>query len=177
MILDADFFQWLEDRAHSIREREKESLNHLVHRSAELKASVVERDEREITGLRACLNYGHTFAHAFETTAGYGTLLHGEAVSLGMMAAVRLACSLDLLDQTVVERQQKLLKTLGLPIVTTVLNDIAPDDFLKIMARDKKTVGGNLRFVLPDKIGHVEIIDRIDQMLVTSAIKTVCHTN
>ncbi|MBT3210598.1 MAG: 3-dehydroquinate synthase, partial [Planctomycetaceae bacterium] len=104
------------------------------------------------------------------------TLLHGEAVSLGMMAAVRLACSLDLLDQTVVERQQKLLETLGLPVVTPVLNDIDPDDFLKIMARDKKTVGGNLRFVLPDKIGHVEIIDRIDQMLVTSAIKTVCLT-
>ena len=176
MILDADFFQWLEDNAISIRGREKESLNHLVRRSAELKTSVVERDERELTGLRACLNYGHTFAHAFETTAGYGTLLHGEAVSLGMMAAVRLACSLNLLDQTVVERQQKLLETLGLPVVTPVLNDIAPDDFFKIMARDKKTVGGNLRFVLPDKIGHVEIIDRIDQMLVTSAIKTVCRT-
>ena len=176
MILDADFFQWLEDNAISIRGREQESLNHLVRRSAELKTSVVERDERELTGLRACLNYGHTFAHAFETTAGYGTLLHGEAVSLGMMAAVRLACSLNLLDQTVVERQQKLLETLGLPVVTPVLNDIAPDDFFKIMARDKKTVGGNLRFVLPDKIGHVEIIDRIDQMLVTSAIKTVCCT-
>ncbi len=177
MILDADFFQWLENNAISIRGREKESLNHLVRRSAELKTFVVERDEREVTGLRACLNYGHTFAHAFETTAGYGTLLHGEAVSLGMMAAVRLAYSLDLLDQTVVERQQQLLETLGLPVGTPVLNDIATDDFLRIMARDKKTVGGNLRFVLPDKIGHVEIIDHIDHMLVTSAIKTICYAN
>ena len=177
MILDADFFQWLENNAISIRGREKESLNHLVRRSAELKTFVVERDEREVTGLRACLNYGHTFAHAFETTAGYGTLLHGEAVSLGMMAAVRLAYSLDLLDQTVVERQQQLLETLGLPVGTPVLNDIATDDFLRIMARDKKTVGGNLRFVLPDKIGHVEIIDHIDHMLVTSAIKMICYAN
>ena len=177
MILDPEFFQWLENNAISIRGREKESLNHLVRRSAELKTFVVERDEREVTGLRACLNYGHTFAHAFETTAGYGTLLHGEAVSLGMMAAVRLACSLDLLDQTVVERQQQLLETLGLPVGTPVLNDIATDDFLRIMARDKKTVGGNLRFVLPDKIGHVKIIDHIDHMLVTSAIKTIRYAN
>ena len=90
------------------------------------------------------------------------------------MAAVRLACSLSLLDQTVVERQQKLLESLGLPVATPVLNDINTDDFLKIMARDKKTVGGNLRFVLPDKIGHVKIMDHIDSILVTSAIKTVC---
>ena len=174
MILDPDFFQWLENNANLIRGRDKESLNHVVRRSAELKTFVVERDEREITGLRACLNYGHTFAHAFETTTGYGTLLHGEAVSLGMMAAVRLACSLSLLDQTVVERQQKLLESLGLPVATPVLNNINTDDFLKIMARDKKTVGGNLRFVLPDKIGHVKTMDDIDCILVTSAIKTVC---
>ena len=174
MILDSDFFQWLENNANLIRGRDKESLNHVVRRSAELKTFVVERDEREITGLRACLNYGHTFAHAFETTTGYGTLLHGEAVSLGMMAAVRLACSLSLLDQTVVERQQKLLESLGLPVATPLLNNINTDDFLKIMARDKKTVGGNLRFVLPDKIGHVKTMDDIDCILVTSAIKTVC---
>jgi 3-dehydroquinate synthase len=91
-----------------------------------------------------------------------------------MMAAVRLACSLSLLDQTVVERQQKLLEGLGLPVVTPVLNNINANDFLKIMARDKKTVGGNLRFVLPDEIGHVKTMDHIDSILVTSAIKTVC---
>ena len=92
-----------------------------MRRSAELKTFVVERDEREVTGLRACLNYGHTFAHAFETATGYGTLLHGEAVSLGMMAAAILACSMNRIDQLVVDRQHNLLKALGLPVSTQTL--------------------------------------------------------
>ena len=170
MILDTDFFHWLEDNALRVRDREKRSVAHIVRRSAELKTLVVERDEREITGLRACLNYGHTFAHAFETATGYGTLLHGEAVSLGMMAAASLACSMNRIDQLVVDRQQKLLKTLGLPVSTLALNGIENDDLLGIMSRDKKSIGGKLRFILPSTIGEVETVDNVCHEFVISAI-------
>jgi 3-dehydroquinate synthase len=170
MILDAEFFHWLEDNALPVRDREKRSVAHIVRRSAELKTFVVERDEREITGLRACLNYGHTFAHAFETATGYGTLLHGEAVSLGMMAAASLACSMNRIDQLVVDRQQKLLETLGLPVSTTTLNGIKDDDLLGVMSRDKKNVGGKLRFILPSTIGEVETVDNVCHDFVVSAI-------
>ena len=170
MILDTDFFHWLEDNALRVRDREKRSVAHIVRRSAELKTLVVERDEREITGLRACLNYGHTFAHAFETATGYGTLLHGEAVSLGMMAAASLACSMNRIDQLVVDRQQKLLETLGLPVLTTTLNGIENDDLLGIMSRDKKSIGGKLRFILPSTIGEVETVDNVCHEFIVSAI-------
>ena len=170
MILDAEFFHWLEDNALRVRDREQRSVAHIVRRSAELKTLVVERDEREITGLRACLNYGHTFAHAFETATGYGTLLHGEAVSLGMMAAASLACSMNRIDQLVVDRQQKLLEALGLPVSTTTLNGIKDDDLLGIMSRDKKNVGGKLRFILPSTIGEVETVDNVCHEFVVSAI-------
>jgi len=170
MILDTDFFHWLEDNALRVKDREKRSVAHIVRRSAELKTLVVERDEREITGLRACLNYGHTFAHAFETATGYGTLLHGEAVSLGMMAAASLACSMNRIDQLVVDRQQKLLETLGLPVSTTTLNGIEDNDLLGIMSQDKKNIGGKLRFILPSAIGEVETVDNVCHEFVISAI-------
>ena len=175
MILDTDFFHWLEDNALRVRDREQRSVAHIVRRSAELKTLVVERDEREITGLRACLNYGHTFAHAFETATGYGTLLHGEAVSLGMMAAASLACSLNRIDQLVVDRQQKLLETLGLPVSTTTLNGIEDNDLLGIMSQDKKNIGGKLRFILPSAIGEVETVDNVCHEFVISAINKLCR--
>ena len=175
MILDAEFFHWLEDNALRVRDREKRSVAHIVRRSAELKTIVVERDEREITGLRACLNYGHTFAHAFETATGYGTLLHGEAVSLGMMAAASLACSMNRIDQLVVDRQQKLLETLGLPVSTTTLNGIEDNDLLGIMSQDKKNIGGKLRFILPSAIGEVETVDNVCHEFVISAINKLCR--
>ena len=175
MILDSEFFHWLEDNALRVRDREKRSVAHIVRRSAELKTIVVERDEREITGLRACLNYGHTFAHAFETATGYGTLLHGEAVSLGMMAAASLACSMNRIDQLVVDRQQKLLETLGLPVSTTTLNGIEDNDLLGIMSQDKKNIGGKLRFILPSAIGEVETVDNVCHEFVISVINKLCR--
>ena len=173
MILDAEFFAWLESHADAIVAREPAAITAVVQRSAELKAYVVERDEREQTGLRACLNYGHTFAHAFETATGYGTLLHGEAVSLGMVAAARLACRLGRIDEAVVTRQQRLLEQLGLPVVTDSLGGISDDTLLAIMARDKKTLNGQLRFVLPDRIGHVELVEDIDAKAASAAITVV----
>ncbi|NDC54316.1 MAG: 3-dehydroquinate synthase, partial [Planctomycetia bacterium] len=164
VILDADFFAWLEAGAAAVRRRDPPALVHVVGRSAALKAHVVERDEHETGGLRAILNYGHTFAHAFETATGYGTLLHGEAVALGMDAAARLAEGVGRVGPDLVARQAALLGALGLPVRFADRGLAMPpaDELLAIMGRDKKTVDGRLRFVLPSRIGHVELVDGID---------------
>ena len=173
MILDGEFFAWLETNAAAIVAREPAAIVHIVRRSAELKAHVVERDEREQTGLRACLNYGHTFAHAFETATGYGTLLHGEAVSLGMVAAARLACGLGRIDEAIVDRQHRLLEQFGLPVVTDRLAGISDETLLAIMARDKKTLNGQLRFVLPDRIGLVALVDGVSPAAAADSLTAV----
>ncbi len=169
VILDADFFAWLEARAAAIAARDPAAIGHVVERSAALKARVVEEDERELTGLRAVLNYGHTFAHAFETAAGYGTLLHGEAVAIGMACAARLAERLGRIGPDVVNRQDALLAAMQLPCELPRLAATA-DDLLAIMARDKKSLGGRLRFVLPTRLGHVELVDGIDRALVKQVL-------
>src|SRR5690606_21674919 len=107
VILDAEFFEYLERHVDAINRRDAGSLEHVIARSCRLKADVVEQDEREETGLRAILNYGHTFGHAFEAIAGYGELLHGEAVSIGMQCAARLAHLLKRVDDTFVSRQEQ----------------------------------------------------------------------
>ena len=170
MILDPDFFDWLEANTGAILGRHAAALAHVVGRSAALKADVVERDEREITGLRAILNYGHTFAHAYETAAGYGTLLHGEAVAIGMVSAAALAQSLGRIGPDVVARQERLLRAFDLPVAVPTGIGFTGDALLATMARDKKTVGGRLRFVLPTRIGHVELVDGIDPAAVRSII-------
>ncbi|HKD38242.1 MAG TPA: 3-dehydroquinate synthase, partial [Pirellulales bacterium] len=98
VILDADFFAYLESHVAELNARQPEALRHVIARSCRLKADVVEADERETSGGRAVLNYGHTFAHALETVSGYGELLHGEAVSIGMMCAARLAERMGRID-------------------------------------------------------------------------------
>jgi 3-dehydroquinate synthase len=165
MILDVDFFAWLERNAAALLARQPDAVEHAVERSAALKAEVVSRDEREITGARAALNYGHTFAHAYEAAAGYGTLLHGEAVSIGMTRAARLAAALGRLPEAAVDRQDSLLASVRLPVAPPPgLRD--PDALMEIMGRDKKTLDGRLRFVLPDAIGHVDLVDGVPGDLV-----------
>jgi 3-dehydroquinate synthase len=170
MILDAAFFDWLEGNVEPLLARDPSALAHAVERSAALKAGVVERDERELTGLRAVLNYGHTFAHAYETAAGYGTLLHGEAVAIGMARAARLARDLGRISDEVVTRQDRLLVGLGLPIEPPPAMAMPAEELLAIMGRDKKTVGGELRFVLPSRIGHVDLVDGVPAELVRRAM-------
>jgi 3-dehydroquinate synthase len=170
MILDVHFFEWLETHAADLVARKPAALSHAVERSAALKAQVVEQDEREISGLRAALNYGHTFGHAYETAAGYGTLLHGEAVAIGMARAARLAVLLGRLEEGVVARQDRLLEALKLPTAPQIAGPIEPATLLAIMARDKKALHGRLRFVLPDVIGHVALVDDIDPAMVERAL-------
>lgn len=169
VILDADFFAYLEANANVIRDRKSGVLSEVVSRCCQLKANVVEKDEYETTGLRAVLNYGHTFAHAYETCGGYGTLLHGEAVTIGMMDATKLAHELKLVGADFVERQRKLLETLWLP--TAPLAQFATDDLIAVMRRDKKAVGGKMRFILPTRIGEVKLFDDVPEALVRAVLE------
>jgi 3-dehydroquinate synthase len=173
MIRDESFFEWLETHTAEINAADPAALHHIILTSSSHKAEVVSQDEHETSGLRAILNYGHTFAHAFESATGYGHFLHGEAVSLGMVAAARLACRLGRVDRDLVERQDRLLMALGLPInVVDVASGLSTDDLLAIMRRDKKAVSGQLRFVLPTRLGHVELIDGISPSEVAAVLES-----
>jgi 3-dehydroquinate synthase len=160
VILDTEFFGYLENHVAELNAREAGVLRRIVARSCRLKADVVEADEREIAGGRAVLNYGHTFAHALETVAGYGELLHGEAVAIGMMCAARLAERLRRVDAKFVKRQESLLVALGLPVDLPATDH---DALLDAMARDKKSQAGRLRFVLPNRLGHVELVPGVSR--------------
>ncbi len=164
VILDADFFEYLEQHIDRVNARDAAVLSRVIERCCRLKADVVEQDEREVTGLRAVLNYGHTFAHAFETASEYGLLLHGEAVSIGMECAARLARRLGRVGDDFLSRQTVLLESLRLP---TDVPDFDLDELVRIMRRDKKAEEGKLRFILPTKLGHVELVKdvRVDDVL------------
>ncbi len=122
VILDAEFFAYLEKHAAALNARQADVLSTTVARCCRLKADVVEQDEREETGARAVLNYGHTFGHALETVTGYGTLLHGEAVSIGMMCAARLAQRLGRIGPELAARQLTLLTALQLPVEVGIVD-------------------------------------------------------
>ncbi len=160
VILDPELYAYLEDRPDEIWERDPETIRHLVARSCRLKADVVERDEREETGLRVILNFGHTFAHAFETVAGYGTWLHGEAVAAGMACASRLAELRGLVGPDFTLRLQRLLVRLRLPGKP---GRWTAEALLATMRSDKKTEAGRLRFVLPRRLGEVALFDDVPE--------------
>ena len=169
VIMDAEFFALLEANVEAIQAREPDTLARIISRCCQLKAQVVENDERETTGLRAILNYGHTFCHAFESVTGYGRFLHGEAVSIGMMCAARLACSMGRVTEEMALRQQTLLEACNLPVAVT---DMDPDALLAAMQHDKKVEHGKLRFVLPSRLGHVELVDDVPSELVRESLNS-----
>jgi 3-dehydroquinate synthase len=169
VILDAEFFSYLESHVSGILNREPAVLKHMITRSCELKASVVSADERETTGLRAILNYGHTFGHAIEATTEYGTYLHGEAISIGMTMAGHLAAKRRMWTSEELTRQTALLKSLKLPV--TLKEPIATSDLLNAMRSDKKTEHGQLQLILPSKIGSVALIKGVEEQNVIHAIE------
>jgi 3-dehydroquinate synthase len=142
-------------------------LSELIRRAAKVKVDVVNVDEREI-GERILLNYGHTLGHALEAAAGYGTLLHGEAVAIGMMLAARIAERLGMLDAASVERQGRLLRTYGLPVA--IPPGIGPDRLLDLTLRDKKVRAGQVRWVLPTTIGAATVRDDVPEQLVRETV-------
>jgi len=173
VILDAEFFKYLEDHILEINSRSPAVLRNIIARCCELKAHVVEQDEQETTGIRAALNYGHTFAHAFEALCGYGELMHGEAVAIGMIYASRLAERLKLIEPVETERQITLLESLGLPTTLPEGTELSVDDILGRMQLDKKTLAGQLRFVLPTKMGRVEVFKDIEEATVRELLKSL----
>lgn len=170
VILDSSFFHFLEQHAPAISQRDPAALRRIVASSCELKAAVVSQDEFERTGLRAVLNYGHTFGHAFEALAGYGELLHGEAVSIGMQYAARLAVKLDRIPQEIADRQERLLAALELPLRLPEGLNWTAEELIGAMRLDKKTLGGQLRFVLPTRLGHVELVPGIEEAVVREVL-------
>ena len=134
-------------------ERHADVLLHIITRCCRLKADVVEADEREETGHRAVLNYGHTFCHAIEAATGYSELLHGEAIAIGLMGAGLIEVELGFSDSTRLDRVRALLKRIGLPV--TLPQSIRPDRLIDLIRRDKKAVDRWPRFVLIDNFGQI----------------------
>lgn len=152
-IIDAGFFDWIEANIDKLMARDQAALAHAIARSCEIKAEVVRQDERE-GGLRAILNFGHTFGHAIENGLGYGNWLHGEAVGCGMVMAADLSCRLGLVDQATVARVRALVAAAGLP---TVAPDLGAERWLALMEVDKKNEGGAIKFILLKPLGSPSI--------------------
>lgn len=171
VILDAEFFAYLEHHVEAINARQPDVLRQIISQSCILKAKVVEEDEFEMKGLRAALNYGHTFGHAFEALAGYGELLHGEAVAIGMVHASRLAERRGLIDAKVTERQISLLKALHLPTALPCSIEFTTSEVLGRMKLDKKTVSGRLRFILPTRLGSVQVFADVPESDVKAVLQ------
>ena len=162
-IRDAAFFAWLEEHGGKLLAGDPEARATAVRRSLEIKAAIVARDEREESGERALLNFGHTFAHAYEALAGYGSrLLHGEAVAIGMVAAARLSARLGLAPETDARRLERHLEASGLPISPRALGlSFAPEALLARMRHDKKVAAGRPRFVLWRGIGDAVLTEAV----------------
>lgn len=166
------FFDWLETNSAALVDRHEGALRETIRQCCQAKAEVVAEDQRETTGRRAILNYGHTFAHAIEATAGYGTWLHGEAVAIGMQMAMRLAVQREMIDEAASQRQRVLLESVGLPVSWS---DADPARLLVAMQSDKKNEHGRLKLILPTRIGHVRIVEGVSEPEVQRAI-TACRS-
>ena len=172
-IADIGFLDWIEAHITELVARDVHALAHAVRRSCEIKAQVVSQDERE-GGLRAILNFGHTFGHAIEAGLGYGDWLHGEAVGCGMVMAAQLSQAMGLVDQAFVQRLTRLIAAAGLPVRGPVLD--AADNagrYLALMRVDKKAEAGAIRFVLVDGPGRA-CMRGAEDALVRAVIDRCC---
>ena len=167
------FMAWLESHMDALRTRDRVALAHAVRRSCEIKAEVVAQDERE-SGLRAILNFGHTFGHAIEAGMGYGVWLHGEGVGAGMLMAAELSRRLGLVDAAFCARLQALVDRAGLPVRGPLLDE--QDNagrYLELMRVDKKAQAGEIRFVLIDGPGKA-VVRSAPDALVREVIDACC---
>ncbi|MBM3073817.1 3-dehydroquinate synthase [Enterobacter sp. RHBSTW-00994] len=167
IILDAEFFLWLEDNMDALLRLDGQALAYCIRRCCELKAEVVAADERE-TGLRALLNLGHTFGHAIEAEMGYGNWLHGEAVAAGMVMAARASERLGQFKPEETQRIITLLERAGLPVAGP--QEMSAHAYLPHMMRDKKVLAGEMRLVLPLAIGKSEVRGGVPHDVVLGAI-------
>ncbi|KGD79534.1 3-dehydroquinate synthase [Tatumella morbirosei] len=167
IILDKEFFVWLEQHMEELVALDENALSWCIRRCCEIKADVVVADERE-SGVRALLNLGHTFGHAIEAHMGYGNWLHGEAVAAGMVMAARTAERVNGFTTEDTQRVITLLERAGLPVKGP--REMAAEEYLPHMMRDKKVLGGELRLVLPRNIGESEVRSGVAHDIVLAAI-------
>ena len=165
-IADMDFLAWLESNLGALLARDRAALAHAVRRSCEIKAWVVAQDERE-SGLRAILNFGHTFGHAIETGIGYGHWLHGEAVACGMVLAADLSATVGLVPAAFAQRLQHLIERAGLPVVAP---HMPAQRWFELMRVDKKAEAGDVRYVLIDQPGSA-VVRAVDDASVQRVIE------
>ncbi|MDP3122923.1 3-dehydroquinate synthase [Polynucleobacter sp.] len=167
-IADADFLDWIEANAGALLACDTDAMAHAVLRSCEIKSAVVSADERE-GGIRATLNFGHTFGHAIESGLGYGEWLHGEAVGCGMVMAADLSARLGQINKMDAERLKRIIASMHLPIAPPKLGS---QRFMELMQVDKKTEAGKIRYITLGSIGAA----RIQQVPDTTVIETLLAT-
>jgi 3-dehydroquinate synthase len=167
-IADADFLDWIEVNTGALLACDTNAMAHAVLRSCEIKSAVVSADERE-GGIRATLNFGHTFGHAIESGLGYGEWLHGEAVGCGMVMAADLSARLGQIGQSDAQRLKRIIASMHLPIAPPKLGS---QRFMELMQVDKKTEAGQIRYITLGSIGAA----RIQQVPDATVIETLVAT-
>ena len=172
LIRDLEFFTYLEQNADALLDRDLDSLAHAIERSCMNKAQVVELDERE-SGLRALLNFGHTFGHAIENKLGYKDWLHGEAVAAGMVIAAEFSRRLDLIDTNERDRVENVMRRFELPVSPPA--NMTEDEFMQAMAVDKKVEAGKIRFIVLEKVGKAFVIDDYPQAILQQTLRAICQ--
>lgn len=170
LIADEGYLAFLEQNAEAVLRLDRDAVTEAVRRSAQIKAAVVSADEFETTGLRSTLNYGHTLAHAIESTTGYRRFRHGEADGVGMMAAGEISVRMGLLPRETLDRQRAVLERYGLP---THASGLDRDRLLAAVALDKKVQGRRVRWVLLEGIGRPVLRDDVPDETVQAALDTV----
>ncbi|MEK8018049.1 MAG: 3-dehydroquinate synthase [Candidatus Parabeggiatoa sp.] len=168
LINDLAFFEWLENHATDLLARDPQTLSHAIAQSCQDKATLVAEDERE-NGRRALLNLGHTFGHAIETGMGYGQVLHGEGVAIGMVLAAQMSARLGWIKEADVSRAMALIEKIGLP--TRLPEAMTTDQMLALMQVDKKVRQGKIRLVLLEKLGQAIITDDYDPKVLNETLK------
>ena len=167
-IADVQFLDWIEANAKELLACDTKAMAHAVLRSCEIKSAVVSADERE-GGIRATLNFGHTFGHAIEAGMGYGEWLHGEAVGCGMVMGANLSCRLKHISQTEVDRLTQIIQSMNLP---TQPPKFGAERYMGLMQVDKKTESGQIRYVVLEKIGKAQIQSVPDAQVIETLIAT-----
>lgn len=162
LIADPNFFTYLQDHCRQILNRDNDALRYIIKRSCEIKASVVEQDERE-SSLRMILNFGHTIGHAIEANAGYGKYNHGEAVAIGMIGAALISHYLNLCSKDLVEAVRHIVSSYQLPLKAC---DCSAQEMMNLLTRDKKTIGGKIHWVLLNSIGETIIRNDVPDEIV-----------
>jgi 3-dehydroquinate synthase len=165
-IWDPLLFDWLDLHIGKLVGRDAEALTYAIARSCEIKAAVVALDERE-QGLRAILNFGHTFGHAIEAATAYERYLHGEAVALGMVMAADVSCRMGLIDAAIKERVRDLVRRAGLPIEAPKIGAVRA---LALMRMDKKVLSGRIRLVLLEKLGRAVVMDQYPESVLDATL-------